>query len=329
LKSDYHITREGLLKRQGNTVCFVSQEEKRYLPIEKVRSIYAYKPLTLSSGVVNLLCKMGVTVHFFGWYGNYEGTLWPKETLVSGEVILRQAEHCLNPVKRLELARAFVRGSILNLARNIGAYSGDLPELRQYVDAFHLEESKIKGYDSIPQLMSAEGHVRDAYYEALDLIFPDRFKISKRDRRPPSNWGNALMSFANGLVYATVVTEIYGTHLHPAISYLHEPFERRFSLALDVAEIFKPIIADRVILKLVNKNMLGDEHFEEAVGGMSLSDSGRRVLLESFRDRLAATIKHKGLGREVSYQRLIRLELYKLENHLIGSKQYRPLIMWW
>jgi len=84
-----------------------------------------------------------------------------------------------------------------------------------------------------------------------------------------------------------------------------------------------------VIFKLVNKNMLGEEHFEGEIGNMSLTDKGRRLFLENYQERLGATIKHKGLGREVSYQRLIRLELYKLENHLVGGRRYRPLVMWW
>jgi len=329
MRVDYHITQEGKLRREGSTVYFVNQEGRRALPVEKIRAIYGYKTLSLSAGVIGLLCKAGIPVHFFGWYGNYEGTLWPKETLLSGEAVLRQAEHHLDPTKRLELARAFVRGSILNLARNVAYYAGERPDLKRYVEAFHAEAEKLPGYDTIPQLMSAEGHVRDAYYEALDSIFPEDFRIGSRERRPPTNKGNVLVSFANGLVYSTVLSEIYSTHLNPTISYLHEPYERRFSLALDVAEIFKPILADRVIFKLVNKNMLDDGDFEGALGDMSLTDKGRRLFLENYQIRLGTTIKHKGLGREVSYQRLIRLELYKLEQHLVGGRRYRPLIMWW
>lgn len=329
MKVDYHITQEGKLKREGSTVYFVNEGGRRALPVEKIRAIYAYKTLSLSAGIIGLLCKEGIPVHFFGWYGNYEGTLWPKETLVSGEVVLRQAEHHLNPVKRLELAKGFVRGSILNLARNVAYYATDRLKLKAYVEAFQAEAAKLDRYETIPQLMSAEGHVREAYYEALDTILPEDFSIGGRERRPPSNKGNVLLSFGNGLVYATVLSEIYSTHLNPTISYLHEPYERRFSLALDVAEIFKPILADRVILKLVNKNMLGNEHFEGELGDMALSDKGRRLFLENYQERLGVTIKHKGLGRNVSYQRLIRLELYKLENHLVGGRRYRPFVMWW
>ena len=109
----------------------------------------------------------------------------------------------------------------------------------------------------------------------------------------------------------------------------HEPFERRFSLSLDVAEIFKPIIVDRIIFNLVNKEMLGDNDFRGEIGDMLLSDSGKRSFLKEYSKKLSNTIKHKGLGRDVSYQRLIRLELHKLKKHILGVANYKPLIMWW
>ncbi|MEM4729994.1 MAG: type I-B CRISPR-associated endonuclease Cas1b [Thermoplasmata archaeon] len=329
MKNNYYLTQEGILQREGNTVYFVNKDIKRALPIEKIYSIYAYKTLTLSAGVIGLLCQKGIPVHFFGWYGNYEGTLWPKDILPSGEVIIKQAEHYIDKEKRLYLARQFFRGAILNIARNLSYYSNEYPEFKKYLELIQKEEDSMEEYSDISQLMGAEGRIRDAYYEALDTILPEDYKIGFRQKRPPSNKGNALISFGNGMMYSTVLTEIYNTHLNPTISYLHEPYERRFSLALDVAEIFKPIIVDRVIMKLVNKRMLGDEHFDGELGNMRLSDKGRKIFLQEYNDKLTTTIKHKGLGREVSYQRLIRLELYKLEQHLIGGRRYRALIMWW
>ena len=329
MKNNYYIMREGVLKRDENTVYFENEEGKRAIPVEKIHSIYAYKSLSLTHGVIALLCKYGVPVHFFGWYGNYEGTLWPKESLPSGDVVIHQAEHYLDGEKRVYLARMFVRGGILNIARNLAYYSSERAELKEYLELAQREAERLDQYTSIPQLMSAEGHVRDAYYEALDMIMPEEFRIGTREKRPPTNKGNALISFGNGIMYASVLSEIYNTHLNPTISFLHEPYERRFSLALDLAEIFKPVIVDRIILKLANKRMLGDEHFMGEVGNMALSDAGKRVFLEEYNTKMSTTIKHKGLGREVSYQRLIRLECYKLEQHIIGGRRYRPLIMWW
>jgi CRISPR-associated protein Cas1 len=140
---------------------------------------------------------------------------------------------------------------------------------------------------------------------------------------------NCLISFGNSLVYSTVLTEIYNTQLNPTISYLHEPFERRFSLALDLSEIFKPLLADRVIFKLINKRIIGTKHFRKELNYTLLNETGRKLFLQHYDEKLKTTIKHRELRRNVSFQRLVRLECYKLIKHLLGMKKYEPFVIWW
>jgi len=140
---------------------------------------------------------------------------------------------------------------------------------------------------------------------------------------------NCLISFANSLVYSTVLSEIYNTQLNPSVSFLHEPFERRFSLSLDLSEVFKPFLGDRTIFKLLNKGLIGEDHFRKDVNYCLLNDEGKRIFLRDFDERLKTTIKHRSLGRNVSYQRLVRLECYKLIKHLLGVQEYSAFRMWW
>jgi len=154
-------------------------------------------------------------------------------------------------------------------------------------------------------------------------------KFEKRSRQPPENEVNAMISFGNSLLYSAILSEIYHTQLHPAISYLHEPSERRFSLALDIAEIFKPLIVDRLIFSLVNSRIIQRNDFEREFNGILLNESGKRKFVKAFNERLEKTVKHKDLGRNVSYQRLIRLECYKLIKHLLGTGKYSPFVIWW
>lgn len=177
--------------------------------------------------------------------------------------------------------------------------------------------------------MGLEGSIRNQYYMAIDQIVPKEYKMMKRERRPPTNKMNALISFGNSLLYTTILSEIYNTQLNPTISYLHEPFERRFSLALDVSEIFKPILSDRVILTLVNKKILNNKDFEGKIGNLLLTETGKRKFIELWDQKLKTRIRHKELKRSVSYKRLIRLELYKLCKHFLGETEYKPLISWW
>ena len=104
---------------------------------------------------------------------------------------------------------------------------------------------------------------------------------------------------------------------------------RRYSLALDIAEIFKPILVDRVIFKLVNKREIRDGDFEAKLNRCLMKESGKKTYLRAWEQRLAETIKHRTLKRQVSYKHLIRLECYKLAKHVLEIQPYQPLKMWW
>ena len=171
--------------------------------------------------------------------------------------------------------------------------------------------------------------MRAAYYGAWDEIIDADFKFEQRTRRPPQNAVNALISFGNSMMYTTVLGEIYHTQLHPAISFLHEPGARRFSLSLDLAEVFKPFIVDRLIFKLLNQGRIKKKHFDEKLNFCYLTESGRKIFVQAYDERMKTTIKHRSLGRNVSYRRSIRLEAYKLVKHVTGIKPYKAFRMWW
>jgi CRISPR-associated protein Cas1 len=148
-------------------------------------------------------------------------------------------------------------------------------------------------------------------------------------KRPPDNEVNALISFGNSFLYSICLSEIYRTQLTPTISYLHEPGVRRFSLALDLSEIFKPLLVDRTLFTLLNKGQLKESHFDRAMDGCFLSEAGKKLYISTLEERLATTIRHRRLGRHVSYRHLIRLECYKLIRHLTDTEPYRGFRAWW
>jgi CRISPR-associated protein Cas1 len=117
--------------------------------------------------------------------------------------------------------------------------------------------------------------------------------------------------------------------LNPTISYLHEPGARRFSLALDLAEVFKPVLADRMIFKLINNRQITEKDFAQDLNACYLNESGRRTILKEWDSRLQTTIEHRRLKRRVSYERLIRLECYKLVKHLTSVEPYSGFRAWW
>lgn len=320
-KKNYYILSEGILKRKENTIYFVNEKGKKPIPINKVYSIYAYGQITFSSQVMSLLSKNGIPIHFFNYYGFYSGSYYPRETLLSGDLIVRQADYYLNIQKRLELAKLFVEGAAKNILKVLAYYKIE--------NNINETLSELPSTNKITEIMNIEGRIRSEYYSKFDDILPDDFKMEGRSRQPPKNMVNSLISFGNSMMYSTVLTELYNTQLNPTISYLHEPSERRFSLSLDLSEIFKPIFVDRLIFYMVNKRMLSKKDFNEDLNCCLLNDKGRNKFIKEYNKRLEKTIKHKKLKKNVSYQRLIRLEAYKLKKHILGIEKYDPFVSWW
>lgn len=191
--------------------------------------------------------------------------------------------------------------------------------------------AQIGSTSDTSELMGIEGKARNAYYGLWQHILDgsSMAAFQKRVRRPPDNPVNALISFGNALLYAACVGEIYHTQLSPEISYLHEPGERRFSLALDIADVFKPVIVDRMIFAVLNTRQLAPSHFDTSLNGCRLEDEGRKIVVKAFEGKLQTTLLHRRLKRHVSYQRLLRLECYRLIRHLVGEQAYRAFHMWW
>ena len=110
---------------------------------------------------------------------------------------------------------------------------------------------------------------------------------------------------------------------------MHEPGTRRYSLALDLAEIFKPLLVDRVIFKVLNKKEIQEKDFDIKLNKVLLKEKAKKIFIQSFEDRLSKTIKHRTLDRNVSYKHLIKLECYKLQKHILEIEPYQPFKIYW
>ncbi len=330
MKKSIYILNDGELKREGNTLCLVMADGKKFIPVEDVSELHIFGEATLNKRALEFLSEKEIIVHFYNYYSYYTGSYYPREHYNSGYMLLKQAEFYLDPGKRLDLARAFVIGAFKNMRQVLVYYKNRGKNLQAALERIEKMGEVIDRMDTIERLMAIEGNVREYYYQAFDEIINDLdFAFGERTRRPPKNQLNALISFGNTLLYTTALSEIYRTHLDPRIGFLHTSNFRRFSLNLDLAEIFKPIIVDRLIFGLIGKKMIQKNHFQKKLGGIILNDSGRTLFIKEFENKISTTIKHRELGRNVSYRRLMRMELYKLEKHLIGEKEYKPFIARW
>jgi CRISPR-associated protein Cas1 len=307
----------------------VSVRERRTIPVEDVDALWVFGELDLNARVLVFLARHRVPVHFFNYYGFYAGTFYPREYLHAGYLVVRQVRHYSNRRLRLQIAREFISAALHNILRNLRYYAGRGVELQGPTEAVQAEVLRLDGVKTVEELMGCEGRARAAYYRGFQGILRNGEEFSKRTRRPPDNQVNALISFTNGLVYSAALTQIYRTQLDPTVSFLHEPGARRFSLALDLAEVFKPILADRMIFKLLNNRQLSERDFAQDLNCCYLKESGRKVVLKEWDARLQTTIEHRRLRRKVSYERLVRLECYKLVKHLTNVEPYAGFRAWW
>jgi len=317
VKKPYYITRIGTLERKGNTLFFVNEEMKRAIPINSTSEIHCFRPVSLTSGAIKILSEKNVPVHFYNKHGYYRGSYMPREGQISGTVVLGQAKHHLDREKRLYIAKQFVEGikaSMIALLKSQGA------------DYKAIKETPVEG-ESPAELMGVESQLWREFYGLFgDLL--KHFEFRERTRRPPKDEVNALISYGNSVLYTVALSEIRKTYLHPAISFLHEPLERRYSLALDMADIFKPITVFRVILRLVNRRQIREEHFNRDVGVL-LNDEGLRVFIDELNSELSKRVLHPRFRRKVSIRYLMRLEGYSLVKHFLGDSRYKSLRAWW
>ena len=242
--------------------------------------------------------------------------------------MIKQVEHYNDKEKRLNIAKAFIEAASYNIYRNLTYYNNRGKDLKDYMKEIDFLR-KLDHTEFIEELMGIEGNIRKVYYDSWNIIINQDIAFEKRVKNPPDNAINSLISYVNTIIYTRVLSKIYKTQLNPTISYLHEPSERRFSLCLDIAEIFKPIIADRLIFSMLNKRQITEKDFEEGLNFTYIKDEARKNITREIDLRLQTKIKHKKLDREVSYEYLMRLEVYKLIKHLLENEEYEGFKMWW
>lgn len=299
--------------------------------IDPVIYHYSKKAIETVSGILSEQEKNNLIEHYLS-YENLIDSRYDAKYCRMYEylnALTQQVEHYLNPEKRLFLAQAFINSASYNIFRNLRYYNGRGKNVQPYMDQIVEYRKYIPKTGSITELMGIEGNIRKTYYQAWNTIIDQNIDFNKRVMHPPDNMINSLISFVNSLIYTKVLTEIYKTQMNPTISYLHEPGSKRFSLALDISEIFKPLIGDRLIFSLLNRNQITEQSFVNELNGLQLKKSAVQTIVEELDTRLQTTIKHRDLNKYVSYQYLMRLEVFKLIKHLTGEKEYTGFEIWW
>lgn len=323
--STRYIMSMGELTRKDNSLCFRKDNKNVYLPIEHVREIYCMSEVTVNTKLLDFIAQNNIIIHFFNYYEGYSGTFYPRERYNSGKILVKQVE--VYNTNRLTIAKAIVRG----IGNNIDDvlyhyYKHDKKEVKETIDWIRRTMQKnLEEASDIKRILQVEGELWQRFYTDFKHILPEDFVMNKRVKRPPDNPINALVSFGNSLLYTKTISAIYNTHLDQRISFLHEPSEGRFSLSLDLSEVFKPIVVFKTIFELVNnKKLQVNKHFDKKLNYCVLNEEGRSIFLNAFEERLEGVFLHPKLKRKVSYRTAIKLDCYKLIKFILEGVEFKP-----
>ncbi|MDT0475663.1 type I-B CRISPR-associated endonuclease Cas1b [Streptomyces sp. DSM 41014] len=319
----YWLTEPCRIRREDNSVRIERADGTPVrIPITDIRDLITFDHVDINTSALSLLSRNGVTLHVLDHYGNHAGHFSPAESMSSASVVRRQVEVTADPERRAATGRALVLATAQNVRWVLDT---DLLD-----PALHTLRTALPDCGDSNAIMGQEGNFRRTAWAVLDTQLPPWLRLEGRTRRPPNNAGNALISYLNTLAYARVLTALRSTPLHPAIGFLHADTDRRRNtLALDLAEPFKPLFAERLLKRAAAQKKLKPSDFETDVARASLSKDGRKKVAALVKEELATTVHHRTLKRKVSYEELIHLEALKIVRLCLENRPYKPFGPWW
>ncbi|MGE3537986.1 MAG: CRISPR-associated endonuclease Cas1 [Candidatus Tectimicrobiota bacterium] len=229
----------------------------------------------------------------------------------------------------MPLARAFVVGKIRNARTLLRRNARELPDgvLHQLAVA----RRRAEGAEALEQLLGIEGAAAREYFAHFARMFKPAegetapaFELTSRNRRPPRDPVNALLSFLYALLAKDMLVTLVGVGFDPYLGFYHQPRYGRPALALDLMEEFRPLVADSVALGLINTGEIRPPDFIARAGAVALTDSGRRRVLEAYERRLDTLVTHPRFGYAVSYRRIFEMQARLLARFLLGELEAYP-----
>lgn len=323
--STKYIMSMGELTRKDNSLCFRKDGKNVYIPVENTKEIFCFNEVSINTKLLDFLSQNNIIIHFYNYYGGYSGTYYPRDHYLSGKLLVKQVLKYEND--RMSVARAIVKGIGLNIYEVLyHYYKHGKKEVKETTDWIKSDFIRlVEQSKDVKELMAYEGEVWMRFYADFKYFLPEDFVMNKRVKRPPDNPINALVSFGNTLLYTKTISAIYQTHSDQRISFLHEPSEGRFSLSLDLSEVFKPVIVFRTIFDLVNNHRLQvEKHFEKNVNYCILNEEGRKIFVKAFEERMESVFEHSILKRKVTYRTALKLDCYKLIKNILEDKEFVP-----
>lgn len=339
LLNTLYVTTEGaFLRRDGETVAVeIDGVARTRLPAHQLAQIVLFGETAMSRDMMAFAGEAGISVSWLTYSGKLAARVEGPQT---GNVLLRRAQHRVteDPAAALPVARAVVAAKVANQRALLRRHLRDYPKSpgAAEVDAAQrrLADAARNALDApdLEVLRGQEGEAAQAYWSVFDSLIRNddpAFRFAGRNRRPPRDPVNAVLSFLYALAAldARAACESHG--LDPQMGFLHRDRPGRMSLALDLMEEVRAPLCDRVCLSLINRRQLKASEFDrQETGAVLLSDDGRRTLLTAWQDRKRADLRHTWLGEHLPLGLVLQVQAQALARHLRGDIDAYPAWIW-
>lgn len=302
------------------------------VPLIKIDGVVVLGRATLSPAVVVELLERKIPLSFMTGTGRYLGRLEPELTK---NIFVRSAQWKAAGESKhaLHVVQGMIRGKLKNYRNYLLRHAREHPDTDLQVAIAKIEQAilAIDRTNSTNSLRGLEGNGSAAYFSVFDrLIRADGFSFNTRNRRPPLDPINAMLSFGYSLLRHDIQGALNIVGFDPYLGYLHVERYGRPSLALDLMEEFRPLVVDAMVLSAVNRRslLLGDFTTEPLSGAVSLVDEGRRTFLRLYEQKKQSEFKHPVMGRKCTYQEAFEIQARLLAKYLMDeTDKYPPLIL--
>ncbi|MGL5080690.1 MAG: type I-D CRISPR-associated endonuclease Cas1d [Microcoleaceae cyanobacterium] len=293
--------------------------KKQAIPAQTVEQVVLMGNPQVTGDAFVYALELGMPIHYLSSFGKYLGSALPGQ---SRNGALRLAQYGLyhDVAKRLELVKAIVTAKIQN--QYLVLYRQGQTE-----NPLKLHKKLVPTQETLDQVRGVEGLAARDYFAHLGKIVGSEWRFNGRNRRPPTDPVNSLLSFAYGLLQTQVRAAVHLAGLDPYIGYLHEVHHGQPALVLDLMEEFRPLVADSVVLSMLNRKQLSLKDFNESLGAYRLTDGARKEFLQGFDQKLNDEFKHPVFEYRCTYRRAIELQARLLSRHLQEGVPYKPLVL--
>lgn len=334
LNTLYITTPDSYLSKEGmNVVVSVNQEEVFRIPIINIESIVTFGYMGASPGVMKLCCDNGVSLTFLSPHGRFVSRI---QGATHGNVILRREQvHWIdNPEKALHIARIIVAAKIMNyrnILRRFVRDNGVNEEVSKVADFLDMNRRDALSATDIDSVRGIEGIAANRYFSVFrHLIIQNKndFPFTERNRRPPKDAVNALLSFAYTLLTNDMQTALETVGLDPFMGFLHAMRPGRASLALDMIEEMRAYLGDRFVLSLINRRQLSSKDFlYQGEKGIVLTDNGRKLFLTAWQKRKRDEIQHPYLKEKINVGLLPYVQAMLMARYMRGDIDDYPVFL--